>query len=321
MKAKGFDLMNEWGAKKIPFLFFINYEKTAFVIQKLDSLDGDEILFSFGECKHHFSHPTLKTAPILQANPLPYAQYQKKFDAVKQALQKGDSYLLNLTCATPITCNLSLDDIYYNSTALFKARLKNNWVFFSPERFVSIENNKLSTFPMKGTIDAAIPNAPKLIMEDEKERCEHNTIVDLLRNDISMVGYNTLVEKYRFLSEIQTTERKLLQVSSEITAEMNANWHSEIGTILEKLLPAGSICGAPKPKTCQLIKAIENYDRGFYTGVAGVYDGESLHSCVMIRFIEQTDQGLVFKSGGGIHHLSKMEDEYHEMNKKIYLSF
>lgn len=321
MKAKGFDLMNEWGAKNIPFLFFVNYEKTAFIIQKLDDLEGDEILFSFGESKHQFSQPNLKSKPILQAHPLSFIAYKEKFDAVKKALQNGDSYLLNLTCPTPITCNLSLDDIYYNSTSLFKARLKNNWVFFSPERFVTIENNILSTFPMKGTIDAAIPNAEKLIMDDEKERCEHNTIVDLLRNDISMVGNNTKVERYRYLSEILTTEGKLLQVSSEITAEMNANWHSEIGTILEKLLPAGSICGAPKPKTCQLIKEIENYDRGFYTGIAGIYNGKSLQSCVMIRFIEDTENGLVFKSGGGIHHLSNVEDEYTEMKKKIYLSF
>jgi len=321
MKAKGFDLMNEWGAKKIPFVFFLNYEKTAFIIEKLNNLSGDKILFSFGDYKHHFKHAPLKVNPYLRPQPIPFNQYQKKFEQVKQALQNGDSYLLNLTCQTPIACNLSLDDIYYSSKALFKARLKDKWVFFSPERFISIENNVLSTFPMKGTIDAAIPNAEQLILDDEKERCEHNTIVDLLRNDISMIGLNTKVEKYRFISEIQTTERKLLQVSSAITADIKTTWHAEIGTILDKLTPAGSICGAPKPKTCQLIKDIENYDRGYYTGIAGVYNGQTLHSCVNIRFIEQTEQGMVFKSGGGIHNLSSVEDEYREMNKKIYLSF
>jgi para-aminobenzoate synthetase component 1 len=89
--------------------------------------------------------------------------------------------------------------------------------------------------------------------------------------------------------------------------------------VLFTLLPAGSVTGAPKEKTVEIIRAVESYDRGFYTGIFGFFDGQSLTSAVSIRYIEQTTDGLVFKSGGGITALSDAESEYQEMIKKIYV--
>ena len=89
---------------------------------------------------------------------------------------------------------------------------------------------------------------------------------------------------------------------------------------MKTLLPAGSILGAPKSKTLEIILKAENYDRGFYTGVSGWFDGQNLDSCVMIRFIEKENGKLFFKSGGGITHLSKFADEYTEMQNKIYVA-
>ena len=85
------------------------------------------------------------------------------------------------------------------------------------------------------------------------------------------------------------------------------------------LLPAGSILGAPKPKTLEIIQEAESCDRGYYTGVCGWFDGKNLDSCVMIRFIEKESGKLYFKSGGGITHLSNFADEYQEMKNKIYV--
>jgi Anthranilate/para-aminobenzoate synthases component I len=85
------------------------------------------------------------------------------------------------------------------------------------------------------------------------------------------------------------------------------------------MLPAGSITGAPKIKTTQIILDAENYDRGYYSGVFGVFDGCNLDSAVMIRFIEETERGLVFKSGGGITAKSNLDDEYNEMKAKVYV--
>jgi len=84
-------------------------------------------------------------------------------------------------------------------------------------------------------------------------------------------------------------------------------------------LPAGSVTGAPKEKTVQTILEAENYNRGFYTGVFGYFDGETTDVAVSIRFIENVNNKLFYKSGGGITALSKPEEEYFEMLKKIYV--
>jgi len=68
-----------------------------------------------------------------------------------------------------------------------------------------------------------------------------------------------------------------------------------------------------------IIRRVENYDRGFYTGICGYFDGQNLDSSVMIRFIEQTLHGLVYKSGGGIHQMSDMDSEFDELIQKIYV--
>ncbi|MDO5616223.1 MAG: chorismate-binding protein, partial [Cruoricaptor ignavus] len=93
----------------------------------------------------------------------------------------------------------------------------------------------------------------------------------------------------------------------------------KVGSIMKTLLPAGSILGAPKPKTLEIILQAEDFARGYYTGVCGWFDGENLDSCVMIRFIEKENRKLFFKSGGGITHLSRLDEEYQEMKNKIYV--
>jgi para-aminobenzoate synthetase component 1 len=84
-------------------------------------------------------------------------------------------------------------------------------------------------------------------------------------------------------------------------------------------LPAGSITGAPKAKTVEIIKQTENYTRGFYTGIFGYFDGVNLDSAVMIRFIENENGRLFFKSGGGITSMSEVQKEYEELIQKIYV--
>ena len=68
----------------------------------------------------------------------------------------------------------------------------------------------------------------------------------------------------------------------------------------------------------EIILEAENYDRRYYSGISGFFDGQDLDSCVMIRFIEKEDDKFVFKSGGGITHQSQLLDEYEEMKNKIY---
>ena len=174
---------------------------------------------------------------------------------------------------------------------------------------------------MKGTIEASTPNAKEKILANEKEMAEHIMIVDLMRNDLGMVATDIKVEKFRYIEKIKAGDKELLQVSSKISAKLPTNWRENISSILNTMLPAGSITGTPKRSTVEIIKNIENYKREFYTGVFGIFDGKNLYSAVMIRFIENRDGKLFYKSGGGITIDSDAQSEYVELIDKIYLPF
>jgi para-aminobenzoate synthetase component 1 len=172
---------------------------------------------------------------------------------------------------------------------------------------------------MKGTIDASIPNAEEKILLNHKEIAEHNTMIDLIRNDLSRIAKQVKVTRYRYIEKIIANNIELLQVSSAISGVLPENYKSNLGNILFSLLPAGSISGAPKEKTIEIIKEAEQIPRGYYTGVCGIFDGEKTDCGVMIRFIENSDGSLYFRSGGGITAMSNLEDEYQEMINKIYV--
>jgi para-aminobenzoate synthetase component 1 len=145
--------------------------------------------------------------------------------------------------------------------------------------------------------------------------------VDLIRNDLSQVAFPIRVEKYKYIDEVKTHEGNLWQMSSVISGALLPHLKGRYGQILQALLPAGSITGAPKPATMKIIQEAENYDRGFYTGIMGEFDGKNLDTGVMIRFIEQRNDQKVFKSGGGITVYSEPRKEYEELIQKVYLPF
>ena len=170
---------------------------------------------------------------------------------------------------------------------MYKLWMRDRFVVFSPEIFVRTRDGLIYSYPMKGTIDATLPDARRRILDDPKEAAEHATIVDLIRNDLSIVASEVCVPRYRYIDELRTHNGSLLQVSSEIRGRLPEGWNGHVGEILFSLLPAGSITGAPKKKTLEIIAEAETYERGFYTGVVGYFDGQDLDSAVMIRFMEQ----------------------------------
>lgn len=172
---------------------------------------------------------------------------------------------------------------------------------------------------MKGTIDASLPQAKEQILKDPKEMAEHIMITDLMRNDLNLVAKRVKVEEFRYIDKIPAGDKELYQVSSKISGELPSTWQNGIGSILSKITPAGSISGTPKKRTIEIIEEIENYKRGFYTGVFGVYREDELRSAVLIRFIEKSSRGLLYKSGGGITIDSDPLKEYKELISKIYL--
>lgn len=313
--------LNHLGKKKIPFLFLIDFECKNYFVCPIDEIDKEELLYDLNGISNSKEEKYQHKEIEFQKFPITFEEYKKAFDYVLKNLEEGYSYLVNLTFPTEIKINLTLKEIFHRSQAKYKLWFKDKFIFFSPETFVQINEGKISSYPMKGTIDANVPYAKKMILENEKEHAEHVTIVDLIRNDLSMVAKNVKVERFRYIDEISTNQKTLLQVSSKTTGVLPQNYNEKIGDIISTLLPAGSISGAPKKKTLEIIKNAENYERGFYTGVCGYFDGKNLDSCVMIRFIEKLDDKLFYKSGGGITIYSDVNSEYQELLDKVYVPF
>jgi para-aminobenzoate synthetase component 1 len=314
-------IMNSLGSERKPFLFIIDFAMQKPLIFPKDKIPLD-ILYDINGISNVSNYSPISESPYyLNKKPIDFNTYKKAFDKVIAHLQYGNSYLLNLTQPTAIETNLDLSTIFHKSIAKYKLLYKDKFVVFSPEIFIRINNNIISSFPMKGTIDAEIPDAENVILNDSKETAEHYTIVDLIRNDLSKVSKNVKVDRFRFIDYLKTNNKQLLQVSSEISGELPNDYNNQIGEILFNLLPAGSISGAPKKKTLEIISETENYNRGYYTGVFGYFDGYNLDSGVMIRFIEKTEEGLIYKSGGGITAKSEAENEYQELIDKVYVPF
>ena len=309
-----FEELNKLGSQRIAFLFVCDFKAQNIEVVPLKDIQNSDISYAINENYAFHTHPH-----ALKKIPVPFVEYEKKFLKIIEKIKSGETYLLNLTQQTKIKTDLSLDEIYNCANAHYKLKYKEKFVCFSPETFIKIQNNTIHTYPMKGTIDASLANAKEQILANEKEMAEHVMVVDLLRNDLSIVSTHVKVEKFRFIKQIEAGDKNLLQVVSHISGRLNDDWHSEIGSILKSLLPAGSISGAPKRKTVQIIEETEGYERGFFSGVFGVYDGKSLDSGVMIRFIEKTEDGYIYKSGGGITLDSDAQSEYNELLDKIYL--
>ncbi len=308
------DKLNSFGRERKPFLFISDFLAKELIVIPLDELHQHDIKYSIDENYKYQKH-----SHVLKKTPISFEEYKEKFDYVQEKIKSGDTYLLNLTSPTKIDTELSLDKIFDISNAHYKLKYKDKFVCFSPEKFVQINDNKVSTFPMKGTIDADIPQARSVILANQKEMAEHIMVVDLLRNDLNIVAKNVHVEDFRYITCIDAGDKKLLQVSSHICGDLENDWHENIGSILKALLPAGSISGTPKKSTLDIIRDIENYDRGFFSGVFGVYDGKTFDSAVMIRYIQKEGDSYIYKSGGGITLDSDATSEYEEMLDKIYI--
>ena len=311
--------MNTLGRERVPFLFVVDFEMEKPLLYKLGEVDENQILFDVNGRKNSNGNFDAQKSAIVEKYPEPWHSYKTKFDNVFRRLEYGDSFLTNLTIKTEITISRSLRQIFFESSAKYKLLFENEFLVFSPETFIQIRDGRIYSFPMKGTIDAAIPGAEKKILSDLKETSEHVTIVDLIRNDISQIASEVKVSRFRYIDKIRTSSKTLLQVSSEIVGRLEKGYMGALGSILVRLLPAGSVSGAPKPRTLEIIRQTESDKRGYYTGVFGIFDGQSLDSGVMIRFIEKRGSKHFYRSGGGITTQSNVESEYQEAIDKVYV--
>lgn len=319
--------MNHLGAERKPFFFLIDFDETHCLVDEPSAISPDDLLYVFPTATNvpeveRFTDGVTPFPEDFTWNPKPQSlmEYRRSFDIVHRNLQLGNSFLTNLTCATPVETNLTLRQVFDHAKARYKLWLKDRFVVFSPEIFVRIKDGKIYSHPMKGTADASESDSAERLLADAKEAAEHATITDLIRNDLSQLATEVTVTRYRYLDKLHTNHGPLWQMSSEIRGQLPCDYHESLGDLFFRLLPAGSITGAPKKKTVEIIREAETYERGFYTGVMGYYDGKNLDSAVLIRFLERNPDGnLIFKSGGGITFQSQVESEYNEMKEKVYV--
>lgn len=208
-RAESIEKINDLASNKIPFLMISDFKGENSKIWPLNYLNPDKVCYWINGISNYVVSESKNTPILLNKFPISFVEYQRAFDFVKTNVLLGNSFLTNLTCATNIKLNIGLKEIFERSEARYKVLLSDEFVCFSPEIFVKIdESGKISSFPMKGTIDANIPDAENIILSDKKEFYEHTTIVDLIRNDISKVANKVWVEKFRYIDKIQTNEKK-----------------------------------------------------------------------------------------------------------------
>jgi para-aminobenzoate synthetase component I len=341
---EAFRRMDALGKAGTPFLFVLDYALERPLVLRLDEIDPGRLRFAFpngSNLPEADAKPRNPEWGIRTIHSLDPEKYRQAFEIAHQAFMAGESYLLNLTASTPVDYCGRLPQLLEHLDAPYRlwvsgellGQENEGFLVFSPESFIRMENDAIKTFPMKGsrrTSPEQREQAIRTLLEDPKEAAEHVTVVDLLRNDLARISTGVHVPRYRYVEDVRLPDSLLLQTSSEIVGELPSRWREQIGSILRELLPAGSVTGAPKRRTCEHIAIAERIlgqSRGHYTGVCGLFDGTNLDSAVMIRFLEdvapldgQPDMRRgCFKSGGGLTVSSNWEREWEELNHKISL--
>ena len=312
--------MNEAGNSRTPFLFVVNFEMTEGIFIK-NPLQQNHIFFDVNGTTNAARLTNTPKHYVFERYPESLQTYKSRFLRAMEAMRNGETALLNLTIKTPIKTSLLLHEIFDYSKAKYRFYVPHQFVCFSPERFVAIRNGKIFSHPMKGTIDAAVPNATEKLLNNHKEIAEHRTMTKLTCDDLKQIANNVTINRFRYIDKLKTNKGWILQTSSEIEGTLPTKYLKNLGTMFLKLLPAGSILGSPRDEALRVIRICEQQTRGFYSGVGGYFDGKNLDSAVLIRFIEEENGKLYFRSGGGITINSECESEYYEAIQKVYLPF
>ena len=187
----------------------------------------------------------------------------------------------------------------------------------SPESQLIIKDQKAVIHPIAGTfkrtgnIGEDLKSAEEL-RKDPKENAEHTMLVDLARNDLSILGKNTTVSK---LKEIQFFSH-VIHMVSEVTADVSEDQNPY--EMIATTFPQGTLSGAPKYRAMQLIDDYEKTLRSFYGGSIGFvgFDG-SCNQAIMIRTFLSKNNTLFYQAGAGIVAKSSSENELQEVNNKL----
>lgn len=312
-------------------LGYIRYEAKDIFLNKKIKSKCPLLYFEVFEDKYDFEDYS-STINTIQAdiNIIPeinYKTYSKAIDKIKKEIALGNTYEVNYTYDYKVKTNLEGLELYKQilprQKTPYNAYIKNEYeeiLSFSPELFFTLKDNKIKTKPMKGTVKRGKTEQEdkeniEFLKSDIKNRAENVMIVDLLRNDLGRIAKTGTV-KVDKLFEIET-HPTLHQMTSEISAELPGN--TTLYEIFNAIYPCGSITGAPKISTMEVISMTEKGSRGVYCGAIGLITPEETIFSVPIRILRKTNKDKFFRCrvGGAIVWDSTAKEEWDETLTKI----
>ncbi|MCE3297251.1 MAG: Aminodeoxychorismate synthase [Crocinitomicaceae bacterium] len=262
---------------------------------------------------------------------LPKTVYLEQIAQIKREIQLGNIYELNFCQQFSAELNSELDSVscFQRLSELTQApfsayvNLENHEVFCgSPERFIQKKDNKVSSQPIKGTSKRGENEEEdrKLIRQlqnDPKERAENIMITDLVRNDLSRIASKNSVhvDELCGVYTFGTVHQLISTISCTIKEE------TTFSDILKATFPMGSMTGAPKIRSMELIEKYENFKRGLYSGSIGYFkpNGDFDFNVVIRSLIRNKKNNVITASvGGAITIQSDPEQEYRECEVKIH---
>ena len=268
--------------------------------------------------------PSLKLKSSIEPQ-FPKAKYCEMVEKAKHYIHEGDIFQVVLSNPMRAKAEGSLFDTY----RVLRATNPSPYMFYfssddieiagaSPETLARLAGTELSTFPLAGTRPRGKTKEEDLALEkgllaDEKERAEHNMLVDLGRNDIGKISKigTVNVEKYMCIERFS----HVMHIGSTVTGQIRDD--RDAVDAVDAILPAGTLSGAPKFRACQIIQELEQSKRGIYGGAIGYLDfAGNLDTCIAIRLVYKKSGEICIRSGAGIVADSIPESEFQECCNK-----
>jgi len=330
------DTLDSWKSDngELSAVGFISYDLKNFLYPHIqfNKPNPSHPLLWFGKPRKIFPYDITETdqkLPLsylyLEKDILPPDKYEDAITKIKTYLKNGDSYQINFTQpkkyrinGNPLEIYLAMRERAHPHYGMYLDLDGLQILCFSPERFFRTSGREIESFPMKGTR----PRSTNIVMDErlagelyrsEKDRAEHLMIVDLIRNDIGKVcEYGSVnVENLYGINSFETVHQMVSRVYGKLHKSFNET------DIIKALFPGGSITGAPKERSMEIIDSMEKYHRGLYTGALGYIQNDGdMDFNIAIRTMTVENEVGTFPVGGGIVWDSDPLEEWQEAQQK-----